>query len=541
LDKELYTDKHQKILVVDDEHLVVSALSTYLKKMGYDIDTAPDGKIAIEKLKIINYDLVITDLKMPNFDGRDLLQFMAKEYPEIPKIVLTGYGEEKDILFALKAGANDFLFKPIGDFAILKHSISKVIALKKLNDEKNRYFEQLKQINEIISLLNKGKNTEEIFKSLSSSLKTIIPFNRISLSQIDRINSKIIAKLIDSDREKIIKENFSIPIDISILEEKPIFRNTVIINDLKEYAPPDESIGKTFLQYVELLKQEEIQSLLILPLITNNKIEGYLHLSSLMPNFFLHEHIAFMESIAGHVALSIQRGISLDDLEIHSKNLQQLVDLRTIEILKTQRTTLFALAKLTEVRDHETGEHLERIRRYSILTAQIYKYTNNKNNINNIFLKDLYDSSILHDIGKVGIPDNILRKAGPLDTDEFEIIKNHIFIGYNALKTASKDLGENSFLKMAMDIVLYHHEHWDGTGYPEGLKGEEIPLAARIITICDVYDALVSKRPYKDAYPHEEALKIMKENALNFDPDLFKIFLDNALEYDFIRKQFQDR
>ena len=363
----------------------------------------------------------------------------------------------------------------------------------------------------------------------------------MSLVQIDKINNRLISKLIDSDREKIIKENFFVPVDLSILENYPQFKNKFFISNLNEYIPPDKYTSTTFSQLIELLKKESMQSTLILPLIIDEELEGYLHLSSITPGFFKQEHITFMESIAGHIALSIQRGKFLDNLENHTKNLQHLVDVRTNEILKTQRTTLFALAKLTELRDHETGEHLERIRRYSILTAQIYKYTNNKNNIDNNFLRDLYDSSILHDIGKVGVPDSILKKEGPLTTEEFKIIKNHIFIGYNALKTASKDLGENSFLKMAMDIILYHHERWDGSGYPEGLKGEEIPLAARIISICDVYDALVSKRPYKEAFSHEKALKIMKESASDFDPDLFKIFIDNELEYDFIRKQYQDR
>lgn len=534
---ELQTDKHKKILVVDDEPLILNALSIYLKKMGYNIDIAQDGKIAEEKLMTGSYDLVLTDLKMPNIDGRQLLQFMAKKFPDIPKIVLTGYGEDEDIIVALKAGANDFLFKPLGDFAILNHSVEKALEIKKLHDEKNRYFEQLKQINEIISLLNRGNNTKDIFNYLSVSLRTIIPFNRISLWQIDKLNKKIIIKLIHSDKKVIMDAVFSQEIDLNLMEQDPKFRQTLLINDLEKNNQPYESL----MYLTQLARGEGIRSLLMLPLSINNEIRGYLNLASTVPGFFGEEHIIFMESIAGHIALSIQRGGFFDDLEVHTKDLEHLVDLRTNEILKTQRTTLFALSKLAEVRDRETGEHLERIRRYSILTAQIYKYTNNKNQIDNMFLRNLYDSSILHDIGKVGIPDNILRKDGPLTTDEFEIIKNHIHIGYNALKTASKDLGDNSFFNMAMDIILYHHEHWDGTGYPEGLKGEEIPLSARIISISDVYDALVSKRPYKDAFSHEKSIEIMKNNASHYDPDLFKIFTENASEYDLIRKQYLDK
>jgi response regulator RpfG family c-di-GMP phosphodiesterase len=535
LNKELYSDKKQKILVVDDEPLVLDSLSKYLQNLGFSIDTAQDGKIAAEKVMNNVYDLVLTDLRMPNVDGRYLLQFMAEKFPDIPKIVLTGYGEDEDIILALKAGANDFLIKPIGDLAILNHSIQKALELKKLRDEKNRYFEQLRHINNIISLLNKGNNTEEIFSHLSMSLKNIIPINRLSLWQIDRSNDKVTIKTIHSDKKINDNKEYDQEIELSLIND-PKFTSTLIINDMDGNNLPDNGLS----HIKKIILGKGIRSMMLLPLSINNKIIGYLNLSSITPGFFREEHIVFMESIAGHIALSIQRGGYLDDLEIHTKKLQHLVELRTNEILKTQRTTIFALSKLAEVRDRETGEHLERIRRYSILTAQIYKYTNNKNNISNMFLRDLYDSSILHDIGKVGIPDMILRKEGPLDREEFEIIKNHIHIGYNALKSASKDLGENSFLKMAMDIILYHHEHWDGTGYPEGLKGEDIPLSARIVTISDIYDALVSERPYKGAYLHEEAIKIMKEHESYFDPDLFKIFIDNAPEYDLIKKQFID-
>jgi putative two-component system response regulator len=129
-------------------------------------------------------------------------------------------------------------------------------------------------------------------------------------------------------------------------------------------------------------------------------------------------------------------------------------------------------------------------------------------------------------------------KPGPLSPVEYEIIKTHNTIGYTALKEASRDLGENSFLNMAMEVTLYHHERYDGGGYPTGRRGVEIPLAARIVTISDIYDALTSKRPYKEAFPHDKSDRIMKEESSRFDPMLFKIFLDNEGEFNRIRKEF---
>jgi DNA-binding NtrC family response regulator len=155
---ERQTGRRQgSILIVDDEHLVRKALSRYLVKMGYTIDTAEDGNVAIAKLESEPYDLVLTDLKMPNLDGRELLTMMSEKFPDIPKIVLTGFGTNDDIILALKTGAYDFLTKPIMDFAILYHAIERALDRKRLNDEKNRYVEQLSQINDIITMLNAAK------------------------------------------------------------------------------------------------------------------------------------------------------------------------------------------------------------------------------------------------------------------------------------------------------------------------------------------------------------------------------------------------
>lgn len=535
MDKNNIIDnKHDRILLVDDEPLVRNTVSRYLARAGFEIDTAEDGKIAIEKLDENIYDLVLTDLKMPHLDGRELLKVMAERYPDTPRIVLTGFGEDKDILIALKAGASDFLYKPIGDFAILHHAVNKALEIKKISHEKDEYFEQIKQTNEIISMLNQGKTTEEIFNALSITLKRIIPFKRLSLAIKDDNNNTAVIKLTASDSGIEVSDNgLIISLEIPELMESTENPRYALIDDFEDLISRLPSAKK-----MKYILGDEIQSSLMMSLIINNKIRGYLIFLSEKKNVFKKTHITLLESIVGQIALSIQRGELLGDLELHTQELERLVEIRTKEILKIQRTTTFALSNLAEIRDLETGEHLERIRKYSILTAQIYKYSTNKTKISNNFLRDLYDSSILHDIGKVGIPDVILLKPGPLTPGETEIMKTHTTIAYNALKSASKDLGDNSFLNMAMDIILYHHERWDGTGYPMGLKEEEIPLSARMVMISDIYDALTSKRPYKEAFTHERAVEIIKKQSNFFDPALYKIFIENAPEYNTIKQQF---
>ncbi len=144
------------------------------------------------------------------------------------------------------------------------------------------------------------------------------------------------------------------------------------------------------------------------------------------------------------------------------------------------------------------------------------------------YLDDLSLSSTLHDVGKVGIEDNILLKPGKLDQEEFDRIKAHAIFGGDALGSVDSRLNQESFLTMGKEIAYYHHERWDGTGYPEGKRGDDIPLSARIVAIADVYDALTSKRPYKEAYTHEEAVKIIGEGSgSQFDPDIADCFVIN--------------
>jgi putative two-component system response regulator len=180
-----------------------------------------------------------------------------------------------------------------------------------------------------------------------------------------------------------------------------------------------------------------------------------------------------------------------------------------------------------ESRDQETGGHLSRMRAYSqILAEELSQAEPYAAQIDARFLEDLYRSSPLHDIGKVGIPDSILRKPGPLTDDEFAVMQQHAAIGANILDEAVTRCPGGGFLEMAALIARYHHERFDGNGYPLGLSGRHIPLAARIVAVADVYDALTSVRPYKGAIPVEEARMIVRhDSGRHFDPVVVDAFL----------------
>ncbi len=215
-----------------------------------------------------------------------------------------------------------------------------------------------------------------------------------------------------------------------------------------------------------------------------------------------------------------------DRIQRFNTELENLVKERTDEVVATRDLAIFVLAKLAESRDPETGEHLDRMRTYSRILAETLRvegpYTEQ---IDEKFVDNIYRSSPLHDIGKVGIPDAVLLKPGRLSKEEFEVMKRHTTIGAEALVGAVSLSSCGSFLDMAIDIARYHHERFNGSGYPVGLVGQDIPLCARIVALADVYDALTSARVYKAAFDPEAARKMIEEeDGHHFDPAVMAAF-----------------
>jgi putative two-component system response regulator len=220
--------------------------------------------------------------------------------------------------------------------------------------------------------------------------------------------------------------------------------------------------------------------------------------------------------------------------EVQEGHSRDEVYLRTQELIRTRDAVIFGLAKLAESRDPETGHHLERIAAYSTrLAAAVRRHPKYRDAMPASYVQSIGINSALHDIGKVGIPDHVLLKPGPLSEDEIAIMRLHPRIGADCIEQIQRRLGESNFLFQAREIALYHHEKWDGTGYPFGIHSEEIPLSARIVTIADVYDALTSRRVYKDPYSHQVSVeKIKQGSGRHFDPQLVEIFLSIETQFE---------
>lgn len=230
-------------------------------------------------------------------------------------------------------------------------------------------------------------------------------------------------------------------------------------------------------------------------------------------------------------------------LKLHRDHLDSLVEERTKELELTRDATIECMAALAEYRDPETGGHIQRTKFYiKIMAEHLQKQEKFSSYLDDKTIALLCKSTPLHDIGKVGIPDNILLKPGKLTPEEFEIMKQHPVYGRDALRAAERKIGKKlSFLQYASEVAFSHHEKWDGSGYPLGLAGEDIPLVGRLMALADVYDALISKRVYKPPFSHHKAVAIIQEGkGRHFDPLLVDIFMELHEKFREVALQFID-
>ena len=237
-----------------------------------------------------------------------------------------------------------------------------------------------------------------------------------------------------------------------------------------------------------------------------------------------------------------------DELGVIARQTNEMIETlksKEHEIVQTRDTAIVGLASLAEARDNETGAHILRTQHYVRVLAEWLKHNSKyAAELNEDIVEMLFKSAPLHDIGKVGIPDHILLKPGPLTPGEFEIMKTHTTIGVEALRRAEQQCeedGSDGFLGYAGEIAENHHEKWDGSGYPKGLIGEDIPLSGRLMAVADVYDALISKRHYKEAFSHDTAKQILVDGSgSHFDPEIIKAFAACETQFTAIAAKYED-
>ncbi|MDD3172909.1 MAG: HD domain-containing protein, partial [Herbinix sp.] len=405
------------------------------------------------------------------------------------------------------------LYKGITEIGLNHYPVnSKVSTRNKVIPLVTEVSDMFLKINYLISLIENINNSNSFMETLiyiNKKFSSFIPYNYIGIGLIN-------------DDKKILKASYGVSdgtiiglpdsivgttwaVDDTSLD---ILLNTGearIINDLEKYCE-----GKPLKPYNKALLEAGVRASIALPLKVSGEPVGMIFFSSNSKNVYNEGHLNFLSTLANSIAISFNQ------------------DIITNEMLYS---SILALAKLSEARDEDTGEHMDRMSKYARMIAQLlYDNGSYPEEISIEYIDQIERFSPLHDIGKVGILDGILLKPGKLTQEEFDEMKKHAIFGAKVLKSADKNMQRRgiSLFSMGIEIAEGHHEKWDGSGYPYGKCGSEIPLSARIVAIADVFDALTSKRPYKEAFPFDKSVEIIAEGkGSHFDPKIVDVFLEN--------------
>ncbi|MDH5674160.1 MAG: response regulator [Myxococcales bacterium] len=471
------------ILVVDDEVVIREILADFLAMEGFNVRTAEDGQAALMELSRARYDLVLSDLKMPNMGGIELLEAISEHAPNVVTIIMTGFGTVETAIGAMKRGAYDYIMKPFKMEEVV-HTVRRGLERKKLVQENLR-------LRETLSLY---KVSEAIANSLSldSVVRTIVD------AALDEVEADAVFVLLDSgegeffERARVISDRFHPPTEA-------FHAGTLCIEALGEHFRSESRLvshGDGALRYFDPVpKGAAVTSLMVTRLMMTARTIGYLGACSFSPGKSFDEgQRKLLRMVSDRAAASIENAKLYEDLKA------------------TFRQTIRGLASAIDKMDRYTAGHSSRVAAYAQVLAIKLGLPEDQ-------IEIVRQSALMHDIGKIGCALN-LNKPGILTEAEYATFQKHPGYGRDILEPIE-------FLNPLIPGVHCHHEHWDGHGYPLGLKGKDIPLMARIISVADVYDAMTSDRAYRKALPHEAAVaEIDRCAGGQFDPDVAAEFTE---------------
>ena len=469
------------ILVVDDEHVIREILADFLAMEGFNVRTADDGQSALVELSRAHYDLVLSDLKMPNMVGIELLDAIAQHAPSVVTIIMTGFGTVETAIDAMKRGAYDYIMKPFKMEEVV-HTVRRGLERKKLAAENLR-------LREALSLY---KVSEAIANSLSLDevLRTVVD------AALDEVAADAVLVLLEDgegnffERARVMRE------DPTLANIDPGELSAAKLDEHFEHEHRLKVQGNRGLSFFSRPPAgADLSSLVVTRLRMTAKTIGYMAACSFSPGKTFDEgQRKLLHMVSDRAAASIE-------------NAQLYEDLRA-----TFKQTISGLASAIDKMDRYTAGHSERVAGYAQLLAIKLGLPEDQ-------IEIVRQAALMHDIGKIGCVLN-LNKPGILTEREYEIFKQHPGFGRDILQPIE-------FLNPIIPGVHCHHERWDGHGYPDGLRGKDIPLIARIISVADVYDAMTSDRAYRKALPHDATVSELERCAgTQFDPDVANEFVE---------------
>ena len=384
-----------------------------------------------------------------------------------------------------------------------KIQIGDTTELAQLTSSFNSLTTRLNSLFSLTARINQATNLDEIIKYVYEEFSELLPIDWVGMLRMDVDRQQMLVAHTYSGKEYIHREDETISINHHIIQELLSTKHVVILNNMKDDLISNGKGENFFLNRIN----DDLHAMIFLPLNIRGGESAILVFSSVEKNAYHDGHKQLLTNITSQVSQAFESTIGMESLVV---------------------SAVEGLAKLAESRDPETGDHLERMSLYSyILAEELYEQGNINEKLNSSYPRQIYQFAPMHDIGKVGIEDNILLKPGKLTADEWLEMKKHPVIGADVLKRCEKQVNKAgySMFTTGIEIAEGHHEKYDGSGYPYQRKGDEIPLSARIVALADVFDALTSRRPYKEAWPVDKAVDLIcEESGKHFDPDIVEAF-----------------
>jgi response regulator RpfG family c-di-GMP phosphodiesterase len=493
-----------RILVVDDEKVIREILADFLTMEGYVVHTVEDGAQAIEELRKRSYNLVISDLKMPNLSGIELIQKISEESIPVLTVIMTGFGTVETAIEAMKRGAYDYILKPFKVEEVI-HIVQRGLDRQRLQHENIR--------------LKDALSIYKISEAIATSLSVEKVLDLVLDATIDAVDADVVSLLLEDpkqagrfdERMRKVSERTDPGIEappLNLEEALPLFREDrpLLVHGSRSYqflaAPPREL-------------ERRLVSLCSIPLKLNGRIIGMLNAYSYTRgNRFSEGQRKMLYVLASRATVSIENARLYENLVDANKDLTTA----NVSLEENFKQTIIGFAHALEESDRYTRGHSERVAMYARLIAIGLRMSGPE-------IDTVVKVGLMHDVGKIGVRNDKLNKPGKLTPEELAMFRSHPAKGKRILEPIP-------FMRDIVPGCYCHHEAWDGSGYPQGLVGDHIPLIGRVVAVADAYDAMTSDRAYRKALPHEIACgELERCTGSQFDPEIVPAFLAQIEEF----------